>query len=494
MLKRLNKPLILIFLLALVLREVGINHDLPFVFHPDEPSIIRTALGMRFDLNPHHFDWPHLYFYINYFMYIVFARVRNLFEVLGFKSALGILWNDGQIFYLLTRALSALLGALTVFFIYLTGKEIFNKKVGLVSALVFALIPFHVLDSHNALIDVPMVFFLSISLYFCAKIYNSADSKNYLLAGIFAGFASSTKYNGGLVVISIVLAHFLRRINLKQSLFDKKGIFLLFTAGILFLVAFFAGSPYALFDYKTFLRTDGPNGAFWQFTNVGKVSFIIHLKQFYISISDKLVGDFGYTFFYLFLIGSILTFLRIIKGDFGKLLFLLIPAWFFIFYISGFEKYRSHYFIIAFPYIAILGSYYLVLLNEFLSKRYTRSATLIFLMALAVPLIMSLLVDYAYLHDDTRSTLYKWLQLHATPADKLFYTNSDLGLVMQKFRKQSDKLINYDSLVNNSGYIISEDGNYDWFAQTNLASVTKVLIISSRLKNGPQINVYSLKK
>ena len=57
-----NKYLFLILLLGLVLRVLGLRHGFPFIFHPDEPTVVRSALGVRFFPNPGHFDWPHLTF------------------------------------------------------------------------------------------------------------------------------------------------------------------------------------------------------------------------------------------------------------------------------------------------------------------------------------------------------------------------------------------------------------------------------------------------
>ena len=134
-----NWILLLIILLGLILRLTGIQHGFPFIFHPDEPTIIRSALGIRFDPNPKHFDWPHLYIYINYFLYMLFAKFRSLLEAANLKNTLSsvfpLIWNDDLIFYYLTRCLSAILGALTAIPLYLTSKNLFGKKAGILTAL-----------------------------------------------------------------------------------------------------------------------------------------------------------------------------------------------------------------------------------------------------------------------------------------------------------------------------------------------------------------------
>ena len=55
MLKKVSKPLLLILLLGLFLRLYGISYGFPFIYSVDEPALVRTATGIRFESNPKHF-------------------------------------------------------------------------------------------------------------------------------------------------------------------------------------------------------------------------------------------------------------------------------------------------------------------------------------------------------------------------------------------------------------------------------------------------------
>ena len=96
---------------------MGNKNGFPFIFHPDEPTIIRSALGIRFNPNPKHFDWPHLYIYLNYFLYMIFAKIRGLTVTFGLRDLVAkfipLVWDENLIYYYLTRCFSALLGAFT---------------------------------------------------------------------------------------------------------------------------------------------------------------------------------------------------------------------------------------------------------------------------------------------------------------------------------------------------------------------------------------------
>ena len=167
--KKTSSLLYLIIFLALVLRLAGISHGFPFIFHPDEPTIVQSALGVRFDPNPGHFDWPHFFIYANYFVFNIFAKIRDLavdYNIQNFMIKIfPLMWDDTVVFYFITRVFVAVLGGLTVIPVYKTGKVLFGEKVGLLSALAFAVIPFHVRHSHYSLPDTPMLFFLQPEFY-----------------------------------------------------------------------------------------------------------------------------------------------------------------------------------------------------------------------------------------------------------------------------------------------------------------------------------------
>ena len=340
----------IIIAVALTVRFIGIGHGFPFIYHSDEPAVIRSALSIRFDLNPHHFDWPHLYFYVNYLVFMVFARFRDVIASMGIKPLITqtapVIYNDNLIFYLLSRILSATLGALTVIPLYLWIKKLVSKKAGILASIFFALAPFHVRHSHYALIDVPMLFFLCWSLFF--------STFSPILAGLFLGFSASAKYNGLLGGVFITAFYLLR----KTKPLTKRVVDIL-NLGLFTIVGFLIGTPYALLDYKTFLRTDGPQGALWQFTNVGKVGLIHHIEQFSNTLIIKLPNDLGYGAAALFVVASIILIQGIItKKAWRKIIgFSVITFLALTYYVSGLLRNPSHYYMIVYPYFFMTIGY-----------------------------------------------------------------------------------------------------------------------------------------
>ena len=489
MLRKASNYLPLIIALALGLRLVGITHGLPFIFHTDDPDLVRSALGIKFDLNPGHFDWPHLYIYLNHFVYMVFAKFRDIIAVLGYKEytyfTLPILWDDELIFYLITRVFSAVLGALTVIPVYLTAKKIFNQRAGWLAGLALAITPFHVWHSHYSLADVPMMFFLAWALYFTASVLFKNSLKDYILAGLFIGLAASTKYNGALMAGGLVLAHLIRVLSEKhEKILDIDSWKRLVLAAVFSTAGFVVGTPYSVLDYETFIRMDGPKGALWQFTNVGSVDFFTRIKQFVDILVFKLPENFGYTIMVLFIITFIYVLINMIKNKklwINKdLLFFVLLGTGFIFYIAGQERLRAHYFFIVYP-VVIVGS--IGFLVQQLDKLTNKYKNMWWLLIFIVPLCFSLLASYAFYRTDTRLELEEWL-LDNHSGRYIYYEGSVLRPIIEENYSYSKKVSGKEMNLNSGSFLILSD--------ENTSNYNLVKTFDNKFRRGPVINVYTV--
>jgi 4-amino-4-deoxy-L-arabinose transferase-like glycosyltransferase len=104
-----------------------------------------------------------------------------------------------SIFYFLKldffiKLLMPLIGTLSVFFVYLLGKEMFNKTVGLYSAIIFSLIPVHILYSGRILTDVLSTFLLIVCFYFFWRGFEKNNNRDKILFGLFLGLALLSRY------------------------------------------------------------------------------------------------------------------------------------------------------------------------------------------------------------------------------------------------------------------------------------------------------------
>ena len=69
-----------ILVIALLLRAWGLVYDLPYIYSADEPVNISTSQEIlkTGDWNPHRFDYPSLFLYLNALAYWPYYLVANL--------------------------------------------------------------------------------------------------------------------------------------------------------------------------------------------------------------------------------------------------------------------------------------------------------------------------------------------------------------------------------------------------------------------------------
>lgn len=420
-----KSPILALFFLALIVRLWGINHGFPFLYHPDEPTVVRTALGLRFgDLNPHHFDWPHLQINLAFIVFGLFIKMRavlRLLELENFTSGLlPILWDDPTVFYLIGRLMAAFMGALTIVFLYLAGKKLYSKAVGIIAALFLTFNLVHVSESHVATIDVPMVMWLTLSLLFCIYILKEGELRYYLLAGLFAGMATSTKYNGALSVVTIFIAFLgftlreLSGVKEKKGVIVFKNIMYLSLAAVSSLLGFFLGTPYALLDWKTFTYTGGPKGAFWQFYHVGgrevRSDILIRLQKHLLGTLNSAQGS---PLNFLSILG---TFYLIFKGKSEGILLVTFPLLYF-FYVGNFSYAPEHYFLPLYPYTSLIAAKLVSDVIYFLNKAlklYGLKIVFITIFILGIflmiPLKETVKADLVLARKDTRTQAYEWIE------------------------------------------------------------------------------------
>jgi len=248
--------LLVLLILAAAVRFWGIGWGLPHTYHADENFF--AAKSMRFlegDLNPHFFHVPTLHMYALAGMWKVYYGIEkaagNVGTVAEFKETFT---QFPQVFYLIGRFLSALMGAGTVLLLYLLGKRMFGPRAGALAALLLTFGLEHARMSHDMLPDVPMVFFLVLSFLFIWNIAEKGRTRDYLWAGAAAGLAMTTKYGGVLLFIPLFAAHVYRVREAKRPAWEYILSPRLIGAGLIFLVVFILGSPYVVLDFPKFFK------------------------------------------------------------------------------------------------------------------------------------------------------------------------------------------------------------------------------------------------
>ncbi|SNQ62518.1 membrane hypothetical protein [Candidatus Methanoperedens nitroreducens] len=143
------------------------------------------------------------------------------------------------------RVLIIFYGSFTVIVVYYLSKELYDQRVGILSALLLTFYSYHIIYSKYVMLEVPLIFFIFSYLYFFWKSYNKpTDIKSAMISGVFLGLAISTKYIGFLLYLASILFILLDNLNKRShlsitSLLERRYI-------IIFLVSLLVFSPFLI--------------------------------------------------------------------------------------------------------------------------------------------------------------------------------------------------------------------------------------------------------
>jgi len=470
-------PIFWVFLSALIIRLVLVGIDMPFIFHPDEPTVVHSTQNLKYSLNPKHFDWPNFYYYLNAPFYFVLETAHTIFKRLGWQD-LSTWVVDRSSYYLVSRSLTAIFGALTSITIYFIVKNITkNTSISLTASILMALIPFHITRSAQALTDVPMLFLLTLSVYFITRNFDGEKKWNYYFSFFFAGLAISTKYNAYLIYPTLLLFLFwVRPFKIKDWFFYVK-------CGFLTFFGFFVGTPYAVFDFKTFIRSDSYVGVLWQFTNVGKVELFDQVYFFFYNLFLNIGKDFGYLIYYFALV-FIIYFVVSLRNkkltlEDKFILILIVQLFYFIWVVSGLRVQRTHYFITLYFIPPIFTAI-------FLYRYRVLEKITIFFQALYASYII-----FQSLYPSVHLQLYQTLRFTSDPKSSMFFSSEQRATAVLK------KLDLPNSKMNPT--FREKLKEYSFFLTDNDACEAKISCEYSKIKTywdfeGGVLHIYEIKK
>jgi hypothetical protein len=220
---------------ALVLRLWGYRHGLPFVYSADENAhFVPRAIGMfGHSYNPGYFINPPAFTYLLHALFWLIWGPTRVQEVLAADA--------GDVFGA-ARAASAVLGTASVGLLAWAGARFFDRRTGLVAALLLAVAFLPVHYSHLALNDVPTLAPVALALAGVAGVLRGGGLRDFAIAGAGLGLACATKYTAGIVLLCLVTA----------ALAANRRPLGLAVAAAAALAGFLVLNPYALLDFDTF--------------------------------------------------------------------------------------------------------------------------------------------------------------------------------------------------------------------------------------------------
>jgi 4-amino-4-deoxy-L-arabinose transferase-like glycosyltransferase len=223
------------FLLILILAVtfiLAVKQAVPF-FSLDELELMDRIQKLDRDLFPV-IHYAPLFIYLHYILSMLYGFILSLLGVIGSSSF--FLFSDTGFGFTLAagRMINALLAVLTVYVVYKTGKEFFNRAAGLTAALLTGVNSLLILYAHVFKPEITVTLLMTLTLYFILKYRHSQKTVYILFSAFFYGLSTAAKFNAFPLVLVIVLA-----ILLTSRPIPKAFLFLPLGAA----AGFFLGAP-----------------------------------------------------------------------------------------------------------------------------------------------------------------------------------------------------------------------------------------------------------
>ncbi|MCD6594086.1 glycosyltransferase family 39 protein [bacterium] len=339
-----------IILLALFLRIYRVQFGLPWVYWVDEDICTRYGvyIALNGTLNPFTFGYPSMIFYLSAILGTISWAITNIF---GGNIDWHTFWlsyfGDATILALTGRFFQAVIGTITVFITYKIG-AMFDKRVGFISAITMALSPLAIIESHRFAADGIMTFFCALTVLFTMKYHFKDETKNWVLAAIFAGFAAGTKYLGGIAIVSLWMVELFRQKSFRKFLKSK----VLWLSILISLGAFFITTPYLLINPKEMILDLGRDTVHMFGGHLG----FEHSAPAFI----QNILHFGYALGIAGLLAAVLGSIILFRKN--KKLFYILVSFPLIHYLltALWQVSYARYMFIALPPLAVLSSFGLI--------------------------------------------------------------------------------------------------------------------------------------
>lgn len=441
--------LLLILLAAFFLRFNGLNYGLAdhLVIYYDPASLIDMANKiLDGNFQPQGWFWAHspLWAYVLAFAFKTWAFLANsaprLASLLNRFLLGGV--EPAMIQFSLDRLLGACLGTATVGVIYLAARQLYDRSVAWLAALFLALNYLHIYWSHLGLNDVPMVFGVVLTFYFCCRIYETGRWPDYLAAGLLAGLTATAKINGLPVVFSLFIAHlgFVARCSAKKS----------FWAGLWPLLAALLASclVYGLCCYYFFLDHQWAAGVINSLSHRQSVGRLYSQDATATGLPVNSILEYGRIFFFylgwplavFFLLSLGYQLLRLRKDLWRILLLLNFPLLYFFALSQGSIVWTKHLLAI-FPFLGLSGAVFWQAIVRTRKPAWLaqpgplRSAAvgLFFLLLLGPGLLKTGELTWLLWQKDTRTEAGRWVEQNIPRRKKLLITGYSAAINRQDY-------------------------------------------------------------
>lgn len=230
--------------------------------------------------------------------YVTGMRIMMIYPIAFFYLLFGIGTFSAVLYPLLT-------GLGSIIIIYYLGKELSGEKVGLLSAFFLGIFPLHIIFSTWPMPDVPITFFLGLSVLLLLKSENMNNIRNKRLLLLFSGLVIGISYLvkvSSLQIMLFILPYLLYKFIKRGEIdFDYSLLFL----GI-FIILLLEGTFYSYHTDHLFVRLNEFSNHYKDMHGRSGLNFY-PLNMFNLRRNDLLFNfgnlkpNFGFFYYFIFL-------------------------------------------------------------------------------------------------------------------------------------------------------------------------------------------------
>ena len=421
--------LFLILIAAFIVRAIGVNFGLPFIYHDDEPIIVNYALAYGAgDFNPHFFNIAPFLTYCLFFLYGLFFIIGRAFGYFhSIKDFAYLYLNNPALFYIIGRmVLGVFCGTASVLTLYFLGKRYFNKATALLASFFLAFNFLHVRDSHYIYFDIPLTLCVLIFFLKAYDLFKPARRIDYIRLGALFGLAVSVKYQGIFLLAPffiVTLYNFMISGDMKLS----ARISYLIWCGGAFLAVVFIGNPYLFLNLQEFI------------SSISRFPYIPVSPLFHLKIS--LFNGCGAAMVIFGVIGMVWALIRKSKAA-----IIVIYILFYYALITRATQPGERVVLPIVPLILLLAAFSVIEIYNAMKNKIAAVAFCSLLgMILAYPsLALTGYSDLLFLREDTRTEAYRWIKDNITPASRIALDATSSGFPrLEKDKSQIKELAGY---------------------------------------------------
>lgn len=381
---------------------------------------------------PSHFSYPTLFSYLAAIPTGLGSVVLHMRGILPSPADIWALFTLDSILPILpARLTSVFFGTATILATFEIGRRFFNIKTGLIAAALISYSRLHIGYSSYALPDVTTAFFCALSLFFALSALRTKLVREYVFAGIFAGFAVSTKYNSALMIFPLLFVHLIQIYDEGRFLSPRAWVNIrIISTGLAFLCSFLIGSP-------GWLLRPGP---FWEALFRERMHMATgHLGSYGLPYVRHMMLLWGWekTVAILFGLGLVYAIFRRDREN-TVFLALVLPSFLFI---GIWQKKDLHYLLFMYPALALLsGRLFSDVLLKSCSRTRNLAVLLLLISAFVWPLSSSAIYAYQQTLEDSRWVASRWIQENIQENSRIVTDWAYLPMLLTK--QQKDKRLN----------------------------------------------------